>query len=281
MIDLHTHSTASDGELSPAELVAYAKKMSLDAIAVTDHDTVGGLEDALAAGSANGLEVVPGIEISAEYSSDSALHILGYYIDYRDHNFLQTISILQKAREERNPKIIKNLQGLGLKIDINDVIEEAETGLVGRPHFAQVMVKKGYVKNSKEAFDKYLKKGAPAYEEKFRYQPHEAIALILNAGGIPVLAHPNTLNYKTDLELESAVLEMVKHGLMGIEAYYSEHKAKQIKLYKQIALKFNLLITGGSDFHGNNVKGIDLGTGKNNLNVPYELLDKMKKRLSV
>ncbi len=253
MIDLHTHSTASDGNLSPTALVEHACKMNLEAIALTDHDTVGGVGEALAAGEKNGFEVIPGIEISAE-SPNSTLHILGYYIDYRDNIFLQNISELQKARAERNPGIIKKLQGLGIEISYEEVIEESGTGLVGRPHFAQVLLKKGYVKNTQDAFDRYLKKGAPAYEDKFRFPPHEAISHILNAGGIPVLAHPNTLSCQNTAELESIVSDLKKYGLKGIEVYYSEHKSQQTKVYHQIADKLGLLITGGSDFHGNNMK---------------------------
>lgn len=275
MIDLHIHSTASDGTMSPAEIVGYAKEKDLEAIAITDHDTVEGVEEALAAGEKAGIEVVPAIEISAEYPK-STLHILGYYIDFNDERFLQNISVLQKARAERNPKIIKNLQNLGLKIDFEEVIEEAKTGQVGRPHFAQVLLKKGYVKDINEAFNKYLKKGAPAYENKFRFPPNEAISYILNAGGMPVLSHPNTLNYQTNTELESIVSEMVKYGLAGIEVYYSEHSKNQTEFYEQIAKKYDLLITGGSDFHGQNLKGTDLGTGRKNLNVPYALLKRMK-----
>jgi len=275
MIDLHIHSTASDGTMSPTEIVRYAKEKDLEAIAITDHDTVEGVEEALAAGEKTGIEVVPGIEISAEYP-ESTLHILGYYIDFNDDKFLRSISVLQKARAERNPKIIKNLQNLGLKIDFEEVIEEAETGQVGRPHFAQVLLKKGYVKDINEAFNKYLKKGAPAYEDKFRFPPKEAVSYILNAGGIPVLGHPNTLNYQTNTELESIVSGMVKYGLMGVEVYYSEHNKNQTEFYEQLAKKYDLLTTGGSDFHGQNLKGIGLGTGRKNLNVPYALLKRMK-----
>jgi hypothetical protein len=276
MIDLHTHSTASDGSLSPAELVAYAKKKNLAAIALTDHDTVEGVEEALAAGAETGIEVVPGIEISAEYP-DSTLHILGYYINFKDKSFLENISVLQSARSERNPRIIKNLQNMGMNITLQEVMKEAETGQVGRPHFAQVLFNKGYVKTTKQAFDKYLKKGARAYEDKFRLPPREAIACIRNAGGIPVLGHPSTLHCRSNAELESVVAGMVKNGLMGIEIYYPDHSEHKTKLYEQIAKKYDLLITGGSDFHGQIIKGLDLGTGRGNLNVPYSLLEKMKK----
>ena len=278
MIDLHTHSTASDGSLSPAKLVAYAQEKRLDAIAITDHDTVEGVQEALDAGKSRGMEVVPGIEISAEYP-DSTLHILGYYIDYGDEKFLENISTLQRARADRNPEIVKKLQALGLGIEIDEIIEEAGGGQVGRPHFAQVLVRKGYVKTHREAFDRYLAKGAPAYTDKFRFQPADAISHILSAKGIPVLGHPGTLNRSTT-ELESVVRELAGYGLMGIEVYYSDHNGSQMKLYEELAAKYSLLITGGSDFHGKSIKGIDLGSGKGTLSVPYELLTNMKKKLN-
>jgi predicted metal-dependent phosphoesterase TrpH len=278
MIDLHTHSTASDGTLSPTALVRYAKERNLEALALTDHDTVEGLEEALAAGEREGIEVVPGIEISAEFP-ESTLHILGYYVDYRSPAFLGNIAILQKARNERNPTIIKKLQALGLDITLEEVAVEAETGQVGRPHFAQVLLQKGYVKSPREAFEKYLAKGAPAYTDKFRFEPVDAIASIRQAGGIPVLGHPFTLRCKTPDELDAVVADMAGWGLMGIEAYYSEHTETQVRLYKDLAEKHNLLITGGSDFHGQSIKGICLGTGKGSLNVQYKCLEKLKARV--
>ena len=278
MIDLHTHSTASDGTMSPSALVRHAKEMRLEALALTDHDTVEGLEEALAAGKHEGIEIVPGIEISAEFP-DSTLHILGYYVDFTNRAFLDNISVLQKARNERNPTIIKKLQALGLDITLEEVAVEAETGQVGRPHFAQVLLKKGYIKTPHEAFDRYLGKGAPAYTDKFRFEPADAIAHIRQAGGIPVLGHPFTLKYKTIAELENIIADMAGWGLMGIEVYYSEHSPTQVRLYKDLAEKHNLVITGGSDFHGQNIKGISLGIGKGNLNVPYKCLEKLKARV--
>jgi len=277
MIDLHSHSTASDGTLSPTELVKYAKEKNLKALAITDHDTIEGVEEALKAGKENGIEVVPGIEISAEFP-EHTMHILGYYIDFKDPQFIDNISVLQKARSERNSRIVKNLQKIGINIEYDEILKEAGSGQVGRPHFAKVLLYKGYVKNTREAFNKYLKKGAPGYEDKFRFQPENAISHILNAGGIPVLAHPATLKCNTDEDVEKEIKNLVGFGLKGIEAYYSDHSNSQAGLYTRIADKYNLLITGGSDFHGKKVKGIELGTGKGKLNVPYALLEKMKQR---
>jgi 3',5'-nucleoside bisphosphate phosphatase len=278
MIDLHTHSTASDGTMSPTALVRHAKERRLEAIALTDHDTVEGLEEALTAGEQEGIEVVPGIEISAQFP-DSTLHILGYYMNFNNPAFLDSIAVLQKARNERNPAIIEKLQALGLDITLEEVALEAETGQVGRPHFAQVLLKKGYVKSPREAFERYLAKGAPAYTDKFRFDPCDAIAHIRNAGGIPVLAHPFTIKYKTAEELAAIIADMVGWGIMGIEAYYSEHNETQVRMYKDLAEKYNLALTGGTDFHGQNIKGISLGTGKGSLNIAYKYLEKLKARL--
>jgi predicted metal-dependent phosphoesterase TrpH len=278
-IDLHLHTTASDGTLSPTEIVRYAKQKRLEAIAITDHDTVEGVEEALLASKENGIEVVPGIEISAEYPNGT-LHILGYYIDCKDKTFLEKLAVLQKARSERNPRIARKLQELGLDIGYEEVQQEAGTGQVGRPHFAQVLVKKGFVHNIQEAFEKYLKKGASAYTDKFRFQVQDAITNILDSGGIPVLSHPFTLNCRDEQELTVLIERWMDFGLQGIEVYYSEHNASQTRLYEKIADQYNLLTTGGSDFHGNNIQGIDLGSGRKNLDIPYTILDRLKVKKS-
>lgn len=275
-IDLHVHTTASDGTLSPTAVVQYAKNRGLEAIAVTDHDTVQGLAEAAAAGLSAGFEVVPGVEISAEFSG-GALHILGYYIDFNDSSLIQRLSVLQNARAERNPKIVRKLQSLGFSISFDEVEQEAGGGLVGRPHFAQVLLKKGCVKSLQEAFDKFLKKGAPAYEEKFRFPPQEAISMIIDAGGIPVLGHPVTLNCNGE-QLEAKVKEWKKQGLQGIEVYYSDHNAAQTRQYETLARTCGLIPTGGSDFHGSMIKGIELGIGKGNLDIPYSILQELKQK---
>ncbi len=275
-IDLHTHTTASDGTLSPTDLISYAKAKGLEAIAVTDHDTAEGLEEDVSAAARLGFELVPGVEISADFPRGT-LHILGYDIDLKNSGFLRSLEILQQARAERNPKIVRNLQKIGISISYEEVQQEAGGGQVGRPHFAQVLLKKGYVRTLQEAFDRYLKKGAPAYEEKFRFPIKDAITMILDAGGIPVLGHPATLNCN-GRELESKVESWKASGLEGIEAYYSEHDSLQTKLYTELARRHALVITGGSDFHGETVKGIELGIGKGNLNIPYSVLEGLKRK---
>jgi predicted metal-dependent phosphoesterase TrpH len=275
-IDLHVHTTASDGTLSPAAVVQYAETRGLEAIAVTDHDTVEGLDEAVAEGSTAGFEVVPGVEISADYPG-AALHVLGYYLDYKNSALLKRLAVLQHARAERNPKIVRKLQALGFAISFAEVEQEAGSGLVGRPHFAQVMLKKGYVKSMQEAFDKYLKKGAAAYEEKFRFPVREAISMIANAGGIPVLGHPVTLNCN-GAQLEANIKAWKESGLQGIEVYYSDHDAALTNQYAALARSYGLIPTGGSDFHGSMIKGIELGIGKGNLHIPYSVLQELKQK---
>jgi 3',5'-nucleoside bisphosphate phosphatase len=275
-IDLHTHTTASDGTLSPAALVDYARTKGLEALAITDHDTVGGLAEAIAAAARTGFEVVPGVEISAEYPRGT-LHILGYYIDFNNTDFLAQLSVLQDARAERNPKIVAKLREQGIDITLEEIEREAETGLVGRPHFAQVLVKKGYVKDAQQAFDRYLKKGSPAYVEKFRFEVKAAIRMIARAGGIPVLGHPVTLNCST-LQLETEIAAWKDLGLQGLEVYYAEHDAVQTRLYAELARRYGLVATGGSDFHGNMIKGVELGSGRGSLRIPYSVLDELKKK---
>ncbi|MEW6185591.1 MAG: PHP domain-containing protein [Thermodesulfobacteriota bacterium] len=274
LIDLHTHSTASDGRLSPEELVHYAKSKGAAAIALTDHDTIEGLGRALAAGRVMALEVIPGLEISAEHPGGS-MHILGYFID-PEHPFLnRELLRLQEARRERNPKIVDKLRSLGLSITFEQVQALAK-GQIGRPHIAQVLLQTGAVTSMEEAFHKYLTKGAPAYVEKFRFPPPEAINMIRQAGGIAVLAHPFTLNCPSLRDLKERITELKDNGLKGIEVFYSEHSPEQTRDYIHLARELTLCPTGGSDFHGDNNREIDLLSGTGNLRVPYEILEKLK-----
>jgi len=274
-IDLHTHTTASDGSFTPSQLVNYAKERDLRALAVTDHDTIDGNEEALSAGRREGLEVIPGIEISVDYSPGS-MHMLGYFIDTGSQQLKEKLALLQDSRADRNPKIIGKLNELGLAVSYDEVVEVSGGGQVGRPHIAQVLLKKGYTTTIQEAFDKYLGKGAPAYFDKFRLNAEDAIAMITDAGGVPVLAHPFTLKCKNQGELEELLKHLATRGLGGIEVYYTEHSEKQTKLYRLLAERNNLLITGGSDFHGANMAAVELGTGRGGLPIPYSLFENLK-----
>lgn len=274
-IDLHTHTTASDGSLTPSQLVRYAKEKGLKAIAITDHDTIEGNEEAIEEGKREGIFVIPGVEISVDYSPGS-MHLLGYFIAIEDTALKEKLTLLQDSRADRNPKIIEKLNELGLVITYDEVIQESGGGQVGRPHIAQVLMKKGYTKSIQEAFNKYLGKGAPAYRDKFRLGTEEAIIMITNAGGIPVLAHPFTLFCNNSDEFEVLLKKLVNQGLQGLEVYYSEHNQRQTSQYLKLAKRYNLVITGGSDFHGKNMEGIDLGIGRKNLKLPYSLFERLK-----
>ncbi|MBF0530108.1 MAG: PHP domain-containing protein, partial [Deltaproteobacteria bacterium] len=270
LIDLHAHTTASDGSLTPTALVDLAKSIGLKALAITDHDTLAGLEPALARGREIGLEVVPGVEISAEFKP-GAMHILGYDLDFQNIELISKLQQLQESRRTRNPKIVAKLNDLGIPITLEEVLAVTGGGQIGRPHFAKVLAGKGYVTTVQEAFDRYLKKGASAYVDKFRFTPAEAVDLIRSAGGLPVLAHPLSLNLSPEA-LENLLIDLVKAGMVGLETYYSEHSPEVTRDYIALADRIGLAVTGGSDFHGANKDGIVLGRGLNNLAIPYKVL---------
>ena len=274
LIDLHVHTTASDGSLSPSEVVKRAKVLGLKAIAITDHDTVAGVEEALKEGESSKVEVIPGIELSVDVSKGTC-HLLGYFIDSQDENLRRKLRLVQRAREDRNLKMLQKLKQLGIELTLEEVKAEAKDGQICRPHFALAMFKKGYVSSVDEAFERFLKKGGPAYLEKFRLNPDEAIRMILEAKGIPVLAHPFTLELEGE-EFERFLKGLKEYGLKGIEAYYPDHTPEQTELYERLATKHGLLLTGGTDFHGPPRDEIELGKGRGNLSLPYELLLKLK-----
>ncbi len=276
MIDLHTHSTASDGSYSPTDLIRYAKTKGLRALALTDHDCVDGLQEAIDVGKKMGLEVIPGVELSAKFPNGT-MHILGLFVNPSDPIFLQRLAVLQEARSQRNPKIVKKLQDLGIKITYDEVVTASGGGQVGRPHFARVLMEKGYVKTIGEAFEKYLKNGGTAYVEKERFSPAECITLIHKAGGVAILAHPFTL-YLSVEELDRLLEQLTPTGLDGLEVYYSVHTPEQTAQYEQLARKWGLVATGGSDFHGEYKPKIDLGVGTGSLQVPYSVLEELKRR---
>ncbi|OAQ19831.1 PHP domain-containing protein [Thermosulfurimonas dismutans] len=276
MIDLHTHSTASDGTYSPAELVQLAKDVSLSALALTDHDTVEGLGEAMAAARELGVPFVPGVEISVKFDGPGHCHILGYFVDADSPVLRETLGLLQRAREERNRKMMEKLQSLGVDITLEELEDQAK-GEIGRPHFAALLVKKGVVKSVGEAFEKYLKKGAPAYVPKARLTAEEAFSAIRAAGGLAVLAHPIHLKLSPE-ELVRYVEELKAFGLDGIEAYYTDHTKQFTTLCLEIARRYDLVPTGGSDFHGHNKPDIKLGRGFGNLSVPDECYERLRRR---
>ena len=277
VIDLHTHTTHSDGSASPEELIGAARLNGARAVAITDHDTVGSFAGAREASQRFGIEFVPGIEISAEFALGT-MHILGYCVDETSARLTHELDELKRAREERNPRIASRLQSLGLDISYDEVAQVAGNEIVGRPHFARLMVEKGYVASIQEAFDRFLRKGAAAYVEKARLSPADAIALIRAAGGVAVLAHPYQLNLSSPERVDELVGQLAEFGLDGIEAIYSRHSVAERASYAEVAARHNLLVTGGSDYHGSYKPDISLVTGLGDLEVPYSLLEAVKAR---
>lgn len=247
------------------------------AVAITDHDTVAALDNARGIAGRFGIEFVPGIEISAEYSPGT-MHVLGYYIDERSPQLNEKLDELKRARDRRNPEIANRLQALGVDISYDEVARLAGNKIVGRPHFARLMVERRYARSIQDAFDRFLKKGAPAYVEKARLSPSDSIALIRAAGGVSVLAHPYQLGLSSYEEADGIVGELAEFGLDGIEAHYSRHNPAQRSGYTEMASRHGLLVTGGSDFHGTYKPDIDIVTGLGDLAVPYVLLDEVKAR---
>jgi hypothetical protein len=261
--------------MSPSEIVRYAKTKGLQAIAITDHDTIEGLEEGLREGGRIDFEVIPGVEISAEHSPGS-MHLLGYFFDIYHPLLRERLQYLQRARAERNPKIAENLRRLGIKVTMEEIIQASGGGQVGRPHFAQVLMEKGYVRSFQEAFDRFLKKGAPAYVDKVRFSPKEALRFITEANGVAVLAHPKTLGVNGFSALETFLLRLMEEGLKGIEVYYPEHSASEVAQFKALAERMGLLMTGGTDYHGIEKDNLDIGVGKGEMRLPYSLVEGLK-----
>jgi len=244
-VDLHLHSTASDGVLSPAEVVRKAGYLKLKYMALTDHDTVDGIAEALAeAEKFPGLTVIPGVEMSTDVAAGD-VHILGYFIDWQDPELRRRLTIMRASREDRGQAIVERLAELGMPLDWERVKEVAGDAVIGRPHIAQAMLEKGYIGYIGEAFDKYISRGGPGYVERIKLAPAEAVALIKSAGGVPVMAHPLTLP-----DYEKLIEELVPAGLAGIEVFYSSFKDWEIERLKRLAERLSLVATGGTDYHG-------------------------------
>ena len=278
-IDLHIHTTASDGTFTPSEVVAHAIKLKLKAIAITDHDTLAGSSEALKGGISPALDFLTGVEISAApppcYPRSGSFHLLGYSIRLDDSELNQTLEKLQQARKSRNPAIINRLNELGIPISLDEVSEKAGDAQLGRPHIAQILIKKGVISSIDEAFDQFLGTDKPAYVDKYRVKCSKAIDAIRGAGGIPVLAHPGLLEYESENQLDDLIGQLKQMGIQGVEVFYTGHTEDQTRLFAELAQRHDLLMTGGSDFHGAIHPDIEMGSGKGNLFIPYELYRKL------
>jgi len=270
-VDLHCHSTASDGTLAPADVVRLAVECQLGALALTDHDTIDGVADAAAEANRLGLDFLPGIEISAEFPHPGTLHLLGYGVDPQSAVLRDLTKTLLAGRDNRNPKIVAKLNEMGVHVSMKEWEDEAKGNVLGRPQLAAILHRKGYVSSIKEAFNKYLGQGAPAYADKERLSPRRAIEMIIECGGVPVLAHPIQLHTDNDAQLERIVKDLIDQGLAGIEVIHSDHNADNVQKYDALARRYGLLRTGGSDFHGAN-KQIELGVA-NGRRIPREWFD--------
>ena len=276
MIDLHTHSTFSDGSYTPEQLVEKCAAAELTAVALTDHDTVAGIPRFMAACQSAGIRGIEGVEISADVDK-GGMHMLGYCVDTESESLEEVLVKIREGRSIRNVQILKNLNSAGLELSYEEVEAFAGENLVGRPHFAQAMQARGYVKSKTEAFGEYLARGKKGYADRFRLSPEDSIAAIRNAGGVPVLAHPFTLRLAGE-ELEEFIAELASFGLEGIEVYYSEHSPKQVKTYRELAQSNGLLLTGGSDFHGEINPAVRPGAGFGNLKINDDIAEKLFER---
>jgi len=280
MIDLHFHSTFSDGSHSPEALADLGAAAGLTAMALTDHDTIAGVRRFLAAAESHGIRCVPGVELSLDVPG-SNVHMLAYGCDLEDAPLNAALARVRDGRHRRNVEILSKLSKLGCNITWPDVLACAgEAGVVGRPHFAQALIEKGYARSKHDAFSRLLGKGGPAYVERSRLGPEEAIALIRNAGGVAVLAHP-TLCGLGSQALEKFVGQLVQAGLGGIETYYTGHGPSEVREYISLARTFDLVPTGGSDFHGALSPNIELGVGYGSLAVPDASFDALLERMAL
>ena len=273
-IDLHLHTRYSDGSLTPAEVVTLAHQAGVTAVAVTDHDIVDGIPHAIEAATELGLEVVPGVELSSRLNGQE-LHVLGYFFDWQDKTFRDHLARQRLARHVRNPQTIERLNALGLELSEDDVRAKAGSDSIGRPHIAQVLVEKGYVRDAREAFDRYLGEGAAAYVPRALSDTRDVITWIRHAGGVPVLAHPTWTRCEGE-PLYRLCESLKEAGLLGLEVFYSTHNRRQTSRYLELAKRLDLLVTGGSDFHGAANPAIQVGRGKGNLKVPAALLDPLR-----
>jgi len=276
MIDLHTHSHFSDGTNTPEELVSLAEQGGLAALALTDHDTTDGLTRFMAAGARSAVQAVPGIELSAEFG-EITFHILGYLFDPANAELQAALEWIREGRAERNIQILEKLNSLGYQLTHEDVRKHAGDDLVGRPHFAAALIEKGHFKHKDKIFQQLLGKGKAAYADRRRLKPESCVELIRNAGGVAVIAHPGQMNL-TSRSLRRLVKKLKEHGLGGLEVWHPTHKPYQAAAFLRICEDFDLVATGGSDFHGGLTPDLTLGRGFGDLLIPDRALEQLRAR---
>jgi 3',5'-nucleoside bisphosphate phosphatase len=270
-VDLHTHTTASDGTYAPRDLVAEAASRGVRVLAVTDHDSTEGLAEAIdEAERRRPLEIVPGIEINCDVEG-AEIHVLGYLMDWQAEWFQDFCREQRRERRARIHRMVERLAAIGMPLDADEVFAIVKEGSAGRPHVAQVMVARGYVKTVREAFDKYLGSGKPGHVPRKKVTPEDAVRIIRKAGGVPVFAHPGLA------DRDELIPGLIAAGLMGIECYYTEHSAAQRASYLQICKDHDLVATGGSDFHGPKVRAATLGSPS----VPMSSVDGLRAKAAL
>lgn len=274
IIDLHVHSSASDGTFTPTQLVAEAKKAGLSAFALTDHDTTDGIAEAVAAAEEAGIELIPGVELSTEYDGKE-IHVVGLYIDITNESMQKHMAAFRDSRDNRNVYMLEKLRAEGFDITQEALEAMFPDAVITRAHVARYLLDKGYIPDIKTAFSEYIGEGCRCYVDRPKVTPTEAVDYILEAGGTPILAHP-VMYHMPRAQLRQMIGEMKEHGLVGMEAVYSENTPSDEQDYKALAREEGLLISGGSDFHGTNKPDIKLGVGRGNLYVPYSFLEAIK-----
>ena len=283
MIDLHTHTTASDGTYTPRELIEEAKRTGIEVLAITDHDTFEGYFEAIPYAQRAGIDLIAGVEIGTQLRHPSIsraknTHLLAYFFDGPPpQRFCEFLSRLRRARQERNRRLIEKLRNYGVYLSMDDVRRVAGHPLIGRPHFARVMVQKGYVRSVQEAFREYLGEHAKAYVERVEPDMLEALRLVRECGGLSSLAHPIRLGVSSLREIEDVVARLAADGLMALEVYHSDHEPEHVAFFEQLARRLGLAVTGGSDFHGAGKPDVKLGVGRGNLHLRRDLVEELRR----
>lgn len=276
-IDLHCHTNCSDGSLRPAALVALASEVGLEAIAITDHDTTAAFDEATEAGRSIGVKVLPGIEITARFPG-RAMHLLAYGFDRRDPAFVAMLDVIVGGRDRRNPRILDRLATLGVAVTMDDVRAEAVGQVIGRPHIALALKRKGYVPDVKSAFNRYLRDGGPAFVETDSVEPADVIATVRGAGGTTVVAHPKQLRVETAGGYDALMRTLADAGLGGIEVDHPSQKPDERAMFRRLAHECGLVASGGSDFHGDSKPDIRLGVGDGTIAMTYETYEALLAR---